>query len=460
MVLASLLGVALTLLWIAAPRLWANDDFAAYAALNAGDTMHEGDLEFDCAALAAVQARLHDADELWTDNVFRVVEFQRADLRRFALKQVHAAPTGKLNAHHKARPALPEHLKRPVRYLSPDQQHELMEHYDAEAHARLVTPAPAPPLDPSDKLAALRQSRQGHLSFNRRPMRRRGGKSDAALDPDDDEAADNVGGTGRRLLAAPRSPFDAQAVSKAAVESLISEARILARIAASGHPNLPHYRGGCYDDGGVVGSVFELDSFVGRHEPLMRFLQSGVPWCVNLHVAIQALFTVQHLARPGPLRPCKLLPAHFSVSENGLLLLHNVDEVMGANLPADAHDRVTGELHCDAGLQFGRPADEPSQGAHVTSFLAGALLRMMTRRSDDLKPFLTLVANHLLAKNFVHRLKLDVAITQLVHEYNGAGGPQCRADWLLQQTAADDEVGDAEEDDVADAFEPDTEIGE
>ena len=106
-VLASLLGVALTLLWIAAPRLWANDDFAAYAALNVGDTMHEGDLEFDCAALAAVQARLHDADELWTDNVFRVVEFQRADLRRFALKQVHAAPTGKLNAHHKARPALP-----------------------------------------------------------------------------------------------------------------------------------------------------------------------------------------------------------------------------------------------------------------------------------------------------------------------------------------------------------------
>lgn len=455
-VIGSVIGVFLTLLWIAWPQLLAGDDFAMYAHLDVGDTMHEAELEFDCAKLDTLKSQLHTADELWTDNVFRVVQFQvdSADgaPRQFAFKHVHATPTGKLNAHSKARPALPEHLKKPVHYLSPDEQHELMEHFDAEAHARLaVQTSPPLPAQPVDKLDALRQARQSQLSFNRRPMRRRGGKGDALLDGEDDDVEP---GSGRRLLAVARSPFDAAAVSKAAVETLISESLVLTRI-ANGHPNLPHFRGGCFDEGGVIGSVFELGPFVGRHEPLLRFLQSGVPWCVSLHVAIQVLFTVQHLARPGPLRPCKLLPAHFTVSENALLLLRNVDEVMGANLAADPHDRVTGELHCDAGLQFGRPADEPGQGTHVTSFLAGALLRMMTRRSADLKPFLTLVANRLLAKNFVQRLKLDAAIAALVADYNGAGGPQCRADWLAQKRA-DEAEAEAEAEEEDDAFEPDT----
>jgi hypothetical protein len=485
---------------------------------------------FDCAMLDDGLATLVERGEaLWNDGVFRVVrlELESAHLgesaRVFAFKHVQSAPSHHIaSANKRPRPALPEHLRRPAHFLNESEHGELMEKYDAHAANRRARP-PVKNHDEAESGAAHAAAdgvngARKH-TFGRRIMRHRGGggilgdeesaqRRIAAESPehharahgDGDEAAsadepvpqrrprhrrpqnaaaaDVVDedadadeqqqprrmrrGTGRQLLALT---FEQTAVQKSAIEALIHEAKLLEQV-ARGHPNMPWYRGGCYDTTAsrVIGSVFELAPFVGKQDPLLHFLQSvDVPWCVKVNVAVQLMFLVQYLSRPSSVtRLCSLLPSHFTVSERGRLLLHNIDEVLGANVDAETTDRATGELHCDAGVKFGRPADEP-RGSHQSAYIAGSVLRMMARRDDELKPFLAPIASRLLQKSFVRREKLAVAVEELVVAYNSAAGPACRRQWLAELDAAaaaeseqteDDDFQDSsegEEADVADA---------
>jgi hypothetical protein len=446
-------GIVMTLLLLAAPwleRAIEGDPFAAYRALSKASThaVELGKPLFDCDTLATLRDTLHVADELWSDGLFRVVQFRvpHVATRTFAFKLVHDTPTRAVNGT-KVRPALPDHLKRAVHFLSEAEHLELMERYDAERARLADANTPSAPdadaaVDGRDSAAAAR-----HLSFGRRSSKKHPSKkAQAFADVGEPPGARHL------LAAAPeraaRSSFDVASVRKTALEALILEARYMQHVAADAHPNLMHYRGGCHEadeDGtNVIGSVFELGPFTRQHEPMLRFLQSdAVPWCAKLHVAIQLLFTIEHLSRPGPLRLCSLLPAHFTVSDDGQLLLHNIDEVMGPDVERahDRHSRVTGELHCDAGVKFGRPADEPASGAHVSAFLGGAVLRMIARRSDDLKPFLSLVASKLLVKDFLHRMHVDAAIEELVTEFHSAGGTACHAEWRAELDAKRDADG-------------------
>lgn len=513
-----LIGVVSTLIWIAWPRLretFAPDEFAIFrefaresehSAISATSAAAPRVGAFDCAMLNDGLATLVERGEaLWNDGVFRVVRLELESVRvgetsrTFAFKHVQAAPSHHIaSANKRPRPALPEHLRRPVHFLNESEHDELMEKYDAHAADRRARP----PVKNHDAHA----NGAARPTFGRRIMRHRGGivsgddsaqrriadespehharaHGDAADDDgaqpplrrhrrmhraraDDDvdmadaddgeEAAPSVARRARRgtrqLL---ELTFEQSAVQKSAVEALIHEAKLLEQV-ARGHPNMPWYRGGCYDAGAsrVIGSVFELAPFVGKQDALLHFVQSvDVPWCVKVNVAVQLMFLVQYLSHPASVtRLCSLLPSHFTVSERGRLLLHNIDEVLGANIDADTTDRATGELHCDAGVKFGRPADEP-RGSHQSAYIAGSVLRMMTRRDDELKPFLAPIASRLLQKSFVRREKLTDATEELVAAYNSAAGPACRRQWLaeLDEAAAAADSESTEEDDFQDS---------
>lgn len=512
-----LIGVAVTLIWIAWPRLretFAPDEFATIREFARDESLNDDTLSkntnrhvFDCTVLSeGLETLVERGEELWSDGVFRVVRLQLESThvgeaaRLFAFKHVvrapshHVAPGGR---HH--RPALPEHLRRPAHFLNESEHSQLMEKYD-ELASKGRRGAPVKNHDDADAQARPPRS----LSFGRRIVRHRGGAfSDDSAErriadespehharahgggADDDDAAAPPPKPTRRRRPSQRGDdvdiddaaqadaqvpmarhrrrgsrqllsltFEQNAVQQAAIEALIHEAKLLEQV-ARGHPNLPWYRGGCYDaeKSSVLGSVFEMAPFVGKQDPLMHFLQTdGVPWCAKVSVAVQLMFLVQYLSRPSVTRLCSLLPSHLTVSGRGRLLLHNVDEVLGANLDADTRDSATGELHCDAGVKFGRPTDEP-RGTHVAAYIAGSVLRMMARRDDELKPFLSPIATRLLHKSFARREKLVDATEELVAAYNDAAGPTCRREWLAELDAeAEAELSeDTEDDDFQDS---------
>jgi hypothetical protein len=214
-------GIVMTLLLLAAPwleRVVEGDPFAAYRALSKASThaVERGKPLFDCDTLATLRDTLHVADELWSDGLFRVVRFRvpHVAARTFAFKLVHETPTRAVNGT-KVRPALPDHLKRAVHFLSEAEHLELMERYDDAERARLAdapTPAPDAAADADGRDSAR------HLSFGRRSSKKHPSKkAQAFADVGEPPGARHL------LAAAPkraaRSAFDVASVRKTALGS-------------------------------------------------------------------------------------------------------------------------------------------------------------------------------------------------------------------------------------------------
>lgn len=119
--------------------------------------------------------------------------------------------------------------------------------------------------------------------------------------------------------------------------------------------------------------------------------------CVGVNIAIQLLYLLKFLSRPGSTRVCSLVSQHLSVVEHSAtLFITDVDRVVGPGAVGvrqtnDNENNIDQETlspphDCQPGVNFGRDANEPV-GEHIPVYLAGTVLRVMKRRNAELKPF-------------------------------------------------------------------------